>query len=76
MCLPGYTIFVSEVAQPRLEWMQGHAPEDVGQLDDTLILRRQWLPVILKDQIASENGLVPFPVRVSAGGVRHTSDAS
>jgi hypothetical protein len=76
MRLPGYAIFVPETAQPHLRRMQGHAPEDAGQLADALILGRQWLPTILEDQIASENGLVPFPVRVPAGNVRHAHYAS
>ena len=35
------------------------------------MLGRQRLPAILKDQIAGEYRLVPFPVRVSASGIRH-----
>ena len=71
MRLPGYAILIPETAQPRLGRMQGHAPEGAGQLNDALILGRQRLPVILEDQITGENGLVPFPVRVPAGGFRH-----
>ena len=71
-----YAIFVPEAAQSRLGRMQGHAPEDAGQLDDALILGRQRLPVILEDQITGENGLVPFPVRIPTGDFRHESDVS
>jgi hypothetical protein len=50
--LSRYAILVPEAAQPLLDWVQGHMPEDAGQFDDAFIPRRQRPPIVLKDQVA------------------------